>query len=88
MSNTRFKLINQARSSVNGLTILQRIVSNDLTKIAPSTTRDSRTGTAWTESFWKSPIPGVADNMNYFHVHPGDLKRQFMDLVIPNYPLA
>ena len=26
--------------------------------------------------------------MNYFHVHPGDLKKQFTDLVIPNYPLA
>ena len=82
------QLINQARSSADGLAVLQRFVSNNLAAIVPSTTRDSMDGTPWSTNFWTSPIPGVASNMNYFRVHPGDLKRQFMELVIPNYPLT
>lgn len=82
------QLINRARTSADGLTILQSLVTNNLATITPSTTGTSGNGTKWASGYWKSGIPTVATSMNYFKVHPGDLKRQFMDLGIPGTPLA
>jgi uncharacterized protein YkwD len=82
------QLINQARASANGLSILQGLVTNNLGSITASSSGTSGNGTKWSTGFWKSSIPGVADSMNFYKVHPGDLKRQFMDLVPPGSPLA
>jgi hypothetical protein len=82
------QLINCARTSADGLTILQSLVTNNLDTIVASTTGISKNGTSWSTGFWKSGIPGVANAMNFYKVHPGDLKKQFQDLVIPNTPLA
>ncbi len=82
------ELINRARATGNGLTILQGLVTNNLNAITASTTGTSSNGTPWSSGFWTSSIPGVADSMNYFHVHPGDLKKQFVDLAAPDAPLA
>lgn len=82
------QLINKARTSADGLTILQSLVTNNLAAITPSTTGTSSNGTPWSSNFWTSGIPTVAFSMNYYKVHPGDLKRQFMDLGIPGTPFA
>jgi uncharacterized protein YbdZ (MbtH family) len=82
------ELINEARTAPDGLTILRRLVSNDLAAITPSTAYNSADGTAWSANFWTSAIPSVGEIMNLRHVHPGHLLRQFMELVIPQAPLA
>lgn len=82
------QLINRARTSADGLTILQSLVTNNLSTITASSTGTSGTGTKWSTGFWKSGIPTVATSMNAYKVHPGDLKRQFMDLGIPGTPFA
>jgi hypothetical protein len=82
------QLINRARMSTSGLAVLGTLVSNNLNAITPSTTRDSMNGTPWSANYWTSPIPDIAYAMNFFRIHPGDLKRQYMDLVVPGYPLS
>ena len=82
------QLINHARTSPDGLTILQTFVTNDISAIQASSTGTSGTGTKWAAGYWKSNFQGVADSMNYFQVSPGDLKKQFQDLSIPGTPLA
>jgi len=82
------QLINHARTSPDGLAILQTFVTNDVGAINASSTGTSGTGTKWAAGYWKSSIQGVADSMNYFQVSPGDLKKQFQDLSIPGTPLA
>jgi hypothetical protein len=82
------QLINRARTSADGLTILQSFVTNNVAGIKASTTGTASDGTAWSSGYWKSALPDVANSMNYFQVNPGDLKRQFLDLGIPGTPLA
>jgi hypothetical protein len=82
------QLINHARANADGLSILQGLVTNNVQTITPSTTGVSSNGTPWSQGFWTSSIPGIADSMNYFRVHPGDLKRQFLDLAPLAPPLA
>lgn len=82
------QLINHARTSADGLSVLHTLVSNDLNAITASSTGTAQDGTPWSAGFWTSAIPGVADAMNFFHVHPGDLKKQYQDLVLAGYPLA
>lgn len=82
------QLINHARTSPDGLTILQSFVTNNIAAIAASSSGTAGDGTAWSSGYWKSGIQGVAESMNYFQVSPGDLKRQFLDLSIPGTPLA
>ncbi len=81
------QLINRARTSPDGLTILQAFVTNNIASITPSTSGTSSDGTPWSSGFWKSNFQGVAESMNYYQVNPGDLKRQFLDLSIPGTPL-
>ncbi|MEP6672390.1 MAG: FG-GAP-like repeat-containing protein [Chthoniobacter sp.] len=82
------QLINQARLSADGLTVLHTLVSNNLNAITPSTTETAQDGTPWKANFWVSSIPEIAYAMNFYHVHPGDLKKQYLDLQLPGFPLA
>ena len=63
-------------------------MTNNLASITASSTGTSGKGVPWSANFWTSAIPELASNMNFFKVHPGDLKKQFQDLPIPGYPLV
>ncbi len=52
------QLINHARTSPDGLTILQTFVTNDISAIKASSTGTSGTGTKWSAGYWKSNIHG------------------------------
>ncbi len=82
------QLINHARTSPDGLTILQSFVTNNIAGITASSSETANDGTAWSAGYWKSSVQPVADSMNYFQVSPGDLKKQFLNLTIPGTPLA